>query len=518
MKLIKWLYFPLILFAIMVFEGCTATYPTTMESQLKGLKGIGPIRALTLDSTLYTFESFTYTDSLLSGTGTLERREERLPFKGSVPFRRIVFIERTEMSFWKPVWTLPMLAGYAAGISSLLSSQSVFEMSRPSGSSCPYVSSYDGHDFRLEAEAFGTSISKALEDQTYSVLPSLIPVDGLLEVRISNERPETHLINNVKLFAADAHEASSVVLDTKNLLWPVTHAVAPTAAFDHSGKNILGDVIAKDGRYWKSDLAHIAPFSGFCDQIEAQFNIPDNASVASLVIHAINTELISKVYQSIGAVLGNATMQFYFALEHDLQLQQNVREWIHDCSLAIEVETENGWREVDRIPPEATAVPFSRAIRIESSRSLHNSLHIRLSAMTDTWRIDAIAIDCSPAQPMQMIPLEMTTAIGSGGQDQRQALESPDSSYALVLPPQYIDIKFNSSPTRGMKKPVYVFAAQGYLYEWFPTTPAASSSLVSKATSGVDRVELLKLLIRHKDMFLPPIYALWQERARTEGR
>jgi hypothetical protein len=300
-------------------------------------------------------------------------------------------------------------------------------------------------------------------------------------------------------------------LDTRNLLWPVTHTEAPIAALDRSGKNILSDLVNKDERYWKSDLAHTAPFSGFRDQLEVQFKLPETASEARLVVHAINTELISEVYQSVGTLLGDATLEFYNALEHDPQLQHNVREWIRECSLAVEVETGNGWREVGRIPPEATAVPFSRAIRVGSLEGLHSPLRFRLSTLTDTWRIDAVSIDSSPAQPIPMFPLEMTTAIASDGRDQRGAIESGDSTYALILPPHYIDVTFDSAPTRKMQKPVYAFAAQGYLYEWFPTSSDSTSSLVSKSTSGPNRIALLKLIMQQKDLFLPPIYAAWEK-------
>jgi hypothetical protein len=518
MKLNTWFFFTFVSSGVLALGGCSATYQTNQESELKHLNGIGPIRALTVDSTLYTFDEFSYTDSLLSGTGSLTRAGQSSPFKGSVPFRRIIFIERTETSYWKPVWAFPMLVGFGASSYGLLNSHAEFNMYRPSGSSCPYVSSYDGKEFRLEAEAFGTSISKAFEAKTYSILPSLTSVDGLLKVRISNERPETHLINSVNLFAADTHEASSAVLDTENLLWPMMHAVTPTAALDRSGKDVLTDVVNKDRRYWKSDLAHVTPFSGFRDQLEVDFELPANASEATLAIHAINTELISEVYQSVGALLGDATLEFYYALEHDTQLQHNVREWIRDCSLAIEMENENGWTEVGRIPPEATALPFSRAIRLRSLKSLHSPLRFRLSTLTDTWRIDAVSIDFSPAQPIAMVPLQMITAIASDGRDQRAVIESGDSSYALILPPQHIDVTFNSAPTRRMQKPMYVLAAQGYLYEWFPSPPATASSLVSKSTSGADRVAMLKLLMQQKDLFLPPIYASWQKGVHAVGQ
>ena len=82
-------------------------------------------------------------------------------------------------------------------------------------------SANDVYNYKLEAEAFGTSVSKSIEAKTYIVLPPLAHVDRFLEVRISNERPETHLINSISLFVADAPDESNVLPDIGNKLFQV---------------------------------------------------------------------------------------------------------------------------------------------------------------------------------------------------------------------------------------------------------------------------------------------------------
>jgi hypothetical protein len=412
----------------------------------------------------------------------------------------------------KGVWVLPALVGVVSSVSQALSHSSSFEIRRPvGGSSCPSIYAFDGKGYKLEAEAFGTSISRAFEAQTFSLLPSLTSGNGTLNVRVANERPETHVINSAHLFAADARDARSVVLDVDNVLWPLNGATPPTAARDHSGNDVLNDIRAVDGKYWQSDLANTTPFSGFHDRLEMQFDLPSNASEAMLVVRAINTELITEVYRSVGSLLGDETLKFYYAMEHDSQLQSRIRGWIHESSLAVEVWDGIEWKEIGRIQPEATAVAFSRALRISGLQNHSGQLRLRLSSLTDAWRIDAVLLDCSPIKPIAMRPLSMTTARASDGRDCSKAIARDDLEYALVLPPDHLDIAFDPEPTRGMQKPVYVFAAQGYLYEWFPASPMASSSVGSPAPTNFDRVALLKLLIQDRNLFLPPLYAAWEK-------
>ncbi len=499
-----------LILALIAGTGCTGTYNTTLKSELKDCEGEGPLRALTIDTLLYTFEKFTFTDSLLSGSGTLKKNDKTAPFSGSVPFRRIAFIERTETSYWKPVWVIPMVAGVAALAGVVFSLPPEFEIWRPSdGSSCPSIYAFDGKEYKLEAEAFGTSISKAFEARTFNVLPSLTPANGNLHVRVANERPETHLINSVRLFAADARGSRSAVLDVNNVLWPLDSPAAPSSARDHSGNDVLSVIRSVDAKYWQSDLAHTTPFSGFLDQLELQFDIPSNTSDATLVVKAINTELITEVYRSVGTLLGDESLKFYMALEHDTQLQSRIRGWIHESSLAIEAWDGKAWKEIGRMQPEATAVAFCRAIRIPGLQHHSGSVRLRLSSLTDSWRIDAVLLDCSIVQPLELRPLELTTVSASDGKDWRGAIAETDAEYALLFPPQYLDVSFDARLSRGMQNPLYVFAAQGYLYEWFPDSPG-----VKAGESNVDRVALLKMLIREKNLFLPPIYAQWEKSRR----
>lgn len=512
MKSFMWFPATLAIVAVLMGTGCNATYRTTKFSELEQREGKGPIRALTVDALLYTFETFSFTRSELTGRGTVKHGGVDTPFEGSLPFARIVFIERLEVSIWKSVWLFPMIAGIVATVNGMSGENDNFTISRPS-SSCPFVYAFDGTVFRLEAEAFSTSISKALEAQTFSLLPSLVPVNGELTVRVSNERPETHVLNSVHLFAADAVGAANVVLDVNNMLWPVAHPIPPTAAHDHTGKDIIADIVYSDSKYWKSDLAHTAPLSGFRDQLELEFDLPHNASEATLIVHAINTGLIEEVYHTVGTLLGDARLEYYYALEHDAQLQNYVRDWIRESSLRIEVANRSAWREAGIIPPEGNVAPFTRAIRIADLKGMKSPLRLRLSTLTDMWSIDAVSLDASPARPLTLQPLEMIAATSSDAVNQRDAISDNDSSYVLILPPNYIDVRFDAKPLLSMKRPVYVFAAQGYLYEWLPSGPVAGPVLT--AMSGKDRIAMFKLLLGQRDILLPPIYAEWRRVSGT---
>lgn len=506
---------------LILSAGCMVTQRITTRTELHEQQWSSrTIRVLTIDSTLYSFSSFSIGDSSIHGKAIRTQFGRTDTLTTTIPFRKMAFIEGKVYSGAKAALIIPAVV-CAAVIIAAITQPEELSMHHPytGGSSCPYVYSSDSSGFHLEAEAFGTSISQALEGKSYHMLPSLAAVNERLTVRISNERPETHLINSVQLFAADAGNAVSIALDVDNTPWPLEYPIPPERARDHSGKTILETIGAIDGNYWESDLAHITSASGFRDAMEMEFDVPREASEATLVVRAINTELITEVYRSVGAILGDATLSFYHALETDTTMQRRIQGWLRECSLRIERETESGWEEICAMQPEANVAPFTRAVRIRDLKKCHGRLRLRLSTLTDVWRIDAVTLDCSPVKPVRLVPLEMLTVAASDGKSWQSAITANDSEYALVLPPDHLDVTFSAPHVASMKKPVYVFAAQGFLYEWFPRATEGDANAVTASLAAADRIALLKLLIGQKDIFLPPLYDKWKKaETKSESR
>jgi hypothetical protein len=491
--------------------GCATTEKVATVDGLSKAVGQGPLRVLTVDSVLYTLESFSFDDSLLSGVGNAERGGIETRFEGSLPFPRIVFIERMSTSNWKGAAMIYVSGLTLALVVAAAVSTPTFEIRPRYGGSCPFVYAFDGTRQVLEAEAFGTSLSRAFEAETYSVLPSLREVNGSLTVRFSNEREETHLLNRVRLYAADLGDAASAALDVDNRLWPMRDPRPPVSARDHSGRDILARLARVDTVYWDSDLVHATSGSGFRDRMELDFAVPGGTHEATLVVRGVNTELVNLVYGSAGAVLGNAVMQFYHAMENDPSLQHSIGEWLHECGLRVEIDEGGGYREACVMLPEANVAPFSRAVRLTGLSGRSGALRVRLTTLTGVWRIDAVHVDASPAEPLVLREMPMRSAVASDGRDAAAEVCASDSSYALLLPPQRIDLTFDAASEATMGRPVHVVAARGYLYEWFSRDAEGSPFEAPQGMSGENRIALLKALIGQKDIFLPPLYARWRK-------
>ena len=169
----KHMMIPVLAVAFVLAGGCGTSLPVSTFKELAGLNGQGPLRILTSDTVLYSIARFTFDRDGITGEGSAEKGDSLSVFSGTIPFSRILFIERQSSSFWKGSFMVPLTIGLALGFQSTFAESPRFSITRPSGSSCPFVYAYDGARYRLEAEVFGTSLSRSFERETLSLLPSL---------------------------------------------------------------------------------------------------------------------------------------------------------------------------------------------------------------------------------------------------------------------------------------------------------------------------------------------------------
>ncbi|MFH5885633.1 hypothetical protein ACG2F4_15085 [Halalkalibaculum sp. DA3122] len=71
------------------------------------------------------------------------------------------------------------------------------------------------------------------------------------------------------------------------------------------------------------------------------------------------------------------------------------------------------------------------------------------------------------------------------------------------------------APAAGLEHPEFIFAAEGFLYEWFPEADEASAIAISNLIKGADRKEMLKLFRQQEQLFLDAVYARWRGEIET---
>ena len=500
--------------------GCATSRKLTSRGDLMSLDANQHITVYAQDARVYRLRTYALAGSDVRGWGTLSRQGDTSPFQGTIPFDQITAIETHSRS---------ALKGFAvAGITALIVAYAIDGMDSHRGlqareavtyvgptlccgeGSCPYLYAWDGERYTLQAEPFGVAWGKALELTTLHVLPAVQEEKGVVRLRLTNEREETHHVNSIQLRAIHLGSAAGAVLDNEGRAWPVSHPVAPSTARDESGRDILDPIATADGRMWECDASSLTKGSGYRDVLEVTFARPRGASAGSLVITGTNTALWTAVYSHLCRVVAGQTARLAHAIETDPELIGQLHDYLRDASLEALVWNGRAWKTAGAIQPEASAVAFTRALRLRIPDQAGDSVRVRLRSMADVWKIDAISAEWGDAEPLPMTPVDLLSAIGPSNEDLRDEIGADDGHYAILLPPDQVDLTFAAARPPAGGRVAYAVAGRGYLHEWEPRGADSGRTMVASWVPEEGRIEFLKELLKHRELALEPVYETWR--------
>ncbi|MDT8325548.1 MAG: hypothetical protein RRA94_15650, partial [Bacteroidota bacterium] len=224
----------------LVAMSCVTVDPVREHQQLRQTDSSATLSLLTKDGTIYHLSRYEAEGNAVRGSGTREFAGRTLEFSGSLAFDDIEYAQVEKGNSQGTIATAAMAAVItgAVAVDMLAGTKTEVKPYPREGESCPYVYSWNGQQYVLEAETFGTSLGSALQRETRHVLPSLRAQDGKVRFRIRNERPETHYIDRVGLRRVLHAPGTRVVLDAHGKPWQVGALTAP----------LRSDIAAADSR------------------------------------------------------------------------------------------------------------------------------------------------------------------------------------------------------------------------------------------------------------------------------
>lgn len=471
---------------------------------------------LTSDKSEYLLTVDYMDEKILKGNGKIKQNNDTgwQDFSGEVMIDSIDFLRFSETDAGKSllinstVLTI-LIKGLMTGEGP---AQPTIQFVYPPGSSCPFIYSLQEETYVLEGEAFGIALGKAREMTTATVLslPHRYPSD--INLRITNERPETHFINKVRLEAFAVDEEGFICADNEQSLWPVYQTKPPMEAIDRKGANILNEISEKDNHYWQSEFYKDSGDAVFRDDIRLIFMRPSGANDGSLLIRAINTYFGNYAFEEIFNFLGDQSLAFLQQIENDRQSIHLMENWARESALKAYVWNKNKWIYCGMIFPEANVVPFTRLIRIEVPPGVGDTIRIKLTSLADVWKIDAAQVDWTPVERINGLEIPLVSADGPLVDDILERIAFDDDQYEVLLPSQKINLTFSSPAPLENKKFIYALRVGGYLYEWLPSGPAYLPVLSMNPTGIMNKVEWVKALLQQKQLLLPLLYSGWKKR------
>ncbi len=498
---------------VLFISGCHITNNIQTKDEFDNASE-GSISILTKDTTKYFLEQPTLIDSIIRGTGRMEKNNISNDFNGEIRLSDVLYIQSENTSFWGTVAAASAIGFLGLTARAILDDESEGVNAKVNypyhapGPSCPFIYSKTGSEYTLEGEAIPFSLCKKLETETTNSLSHLTSGNNEINLRISNERPETHYINSVRLLKYNYETGYKLLADENNVVWPEANEIAPLRAEDINKRNILPEIAESDSHYWESDLSTALPAQDFTDKLIITFPKEKTGSSAALIIQAINTGISNVIFRKMYDLLGDEILDFMNEAENNPEVLSTLQKWFKEVSLNAYLWNGNEWIYEGKIYAEATCVPFERIVRLDLKDIQTDNLTIKLEFMTDVWKIDKAAISFTDAGPLQPVEIPLVSADFSG-REINNKISAADGKYQVLMPGDKIELNYYDNEPGEESR--YFLNVTGYLYEWYVKDPGADPGFLAVIPEGISRLELFRTLISNKNLLLPPVYAEWEK-------
>lgn len=301
-------------------------------------------------------------------------------------------------------------------------------------SSCPYVSVYDGENFKLQGELFGGAIYPQLQREDFVPL-SIQSATGEYQVKITNELKERQYTDFANLLVIDHKKDVKVLSDATGKLYTISNPQLPISSL-HNNQNIELSVNNKDT---KSYLFDDADDPNSTNEVYLKFDNKTNSSAGKLVLNLKNSYWFDYLYGAFAKHFGS----YYgkWAKSQRKKPAGEIIQWTEeqDIPLKISIKKDGAWQQVSLL--KTIGPLMNREVVIPLDVTAGRNVEVKLSTGFMFWELDYAAIDFSPNQMIrvnEIAPYQATDAnnvnVLSGLlKADKQFLNQPNTGDAALL-------------------------------------------------------------------------------------
>jgi hypothetical protein len=367
----------------------------------------------------------------------------------------------------KSAGTVGALIGLAVDVAVV--SLFAYEMSQPwnSGSestcssggyctSCPFVDSYDGRSFVLDAEPLGGAFYRAAERSDVARLEHVAEVDGYYRVRLRNDQQEIDHVDALVLRVVDHPEGTEVVPDALGRLHAVRRTYAPVAGRsvpstgrDRRSGPVAALVAQTDGDAWVSDWwgQDLSAPGEPRDGVELEYPRPRDSSSALLVARAGATALGPRLLAGVLALQGRELGSFYAGLEAPETHQAFERAREREVLPTVRVFDGETWRVAGYLRDLPSLVRREQAVPLDLRGVAPGPLRLRIDGAPGLFAIDRAVVSFEEEPGIVETRVGPVRAVDDAGQDVLEPLRQVDGRRHTLLPRRdAVELSFPARP------------------------------------------------------------------------
>ena len=346
--------------------------------------------------------------------------------------------------------------------------------------SCPTFYAWDGERPVLVAEAFSASVAPALESTDLDALDRVHAAQDRLELTLTNEAFETHVVRRADLVVVPRPPGSRVLADQERGLWLASGWLEPDQALGDEGD--CRDALARRDGIERTSLADSTDLAAR-ETLELRF---ERAPVGELgvVLVARQSLLSTYVFYQALAWMGRSAGSWLASLEH-VEIASRGQTFGPARVLGgIEVQVRDaaGWKTVGEYRETGPLASDTRVVRLPERAQ--GALDVRLRFTRGLWRLDQVGLVAvrGVASPVRVPPDGVTRR----GRPDAAALASlRDGVTPLVtLPGDTLSLVYQLPPSAGDAE--IFLESRGYYMEWMRDAWLAEENPVRVASLFLD--------------------------------
>jgi hypothetical protein len=332
--------------------------------------------------------------------------------------------------------------------------------------SCPFVYSWDGHQFVFDAEPYGGAVTRGLERDDYGRLEHLRPDSlGLYRLMVTNEVNETQFTNSMRLLVVDHAADGRVEVDEWGRIYDVGTVLPPLDARDQDGHDLLPWLRATDGAIWEP-MPPANPTGRIRQEIVLTFPKPRGATGARLIANAATGLWGSHMIREMLELRGDQVREWYAAIDsssaaRDALRRWNVREELY--VLKLDVFGASGWETRGILPGGGPFIAEERVIPLDLSGVEGDTLRVRLRPPVGFWALNSFGVSYEQRTRFSVDTVAPLQAATSDGRNVLPALHESDGEYyAMPTTGDHGYVTFRAPPLRpGTARTVFLHT-RGY--------------------------------------------------------
>ena len=162
-----------------------------------------------------------------------------------------IYVERKEINTGNTI--LAVLGSIAAAVL-VFGAVVGIELSNHPPRSCPYIYSYNGSKYIMDAEPLGGAVCEGLERTDVSRLDNLIDTNGIFRILVRNVNDEQQRIDCMKFISINHEREENIAPDNKGSFYKYKNPLKSISATNETGFDISKFLSEKDDVRWFNEL------------------------------------------------------------------------------------------------------------------------------------------------------------------------------------------------------------------------------------------------------------------------